>query len=129
MSLLHRTHHDDDTHRGRHRRGSAARSHEPDVTTVDPRPRRRMVIRERTWTFAPGSSISLVVGIGAIALGLVAMVRAGIDDSFATPVVEVLGFTHTAWLGLAEVGARRAPRPRRHRRPGAAAERRCSAPP
>ena len=32
------------------------------------------------------------------------MARAGIDGSFGTPVVEVLGFSHTAWLGLAEVG-------------------------
>ena len=59
---------------------------------------------ERTWTFAPGQLISLIVGIGFVAVGLLAMVRAGIDGSFETPVVEVLGFTHTAWLGLAEVG-------------------------
>ena len=45
--------------------------------------------------------MSLIVGVGAVAIGLVAMVRAGIDGSFETPTVEVLGFTHTAWLGLA----------------------------
>ena len=44
------------------------------------------------------------MGVGFVAVGLLAMVRAGIDGSFATPVVEVLGVTHTAWLGLAEVG-------------------------
>ena len=59
---------------------------------------------ERVWTFAPGQLVSLIVGVGAVAIGLVAMVRAGIDGSFETPTVEVLGFTHTAWLGLAEVG-------------------------
>ena len=63
------------------------------------------VIRERTWTFAPGQLISLAVGVGLVALGLVAMVRAGIDGSFRTPVVDVFGLSHTAWLGLAEVGA------------------------
>ncbi|MET0903866.1 MAG: hypothetical protein ABWZ52_11545 [Acidimicrobiales bacterium] len=59
---------------------------------------------ERVWTFAPGQLVSLIVGVGAVAIGLLAMVRAGIDGSFETPTVEVLGFTHTAWLGLAEVG-------------------------
>ena len=58
---------------------------------------------ERVWTFAPGQLISLIAGVGFVALGLLAMVRAGIDGSFDTPTVEVLGFTHTAWLGLAEV--------------------------
>ena len=76
---------------------------DPVVVTRDDRD--ETVIRERTWTFAPGQLISLVVGIGLVALGVVAMTRAGIDGSFKTPVVEVLGFTHTAWLGLAEVGA------------------------
>jgi hypothetical protein len=113
MSLLHRTHDRD-------------RVNDPDVvdrdttttrddTVVERRDRDPVVIRdrddrddvrytERTWTFAPGQLVSLAVGVGLVALGLVAMLRAGIDGSFGTPTVEVLGFTHTAWLGLAEVG-------------------------
>jgi hypothetical protein len=113
MSLLHRTHdrdrvddehvadrsdpdHDDTVVAHRHR--------DPEIVT-DRDDRDDVVVRERTWTFAPGQLISLVVGIGLVALGVVAMTRAGIDGSFKTPVVEVLGFTHTAWLGLAEVVA------------------------
>jgi hypothetical protein len=65
---------------------------------------RTATVRERTWTFAPGQIISFIAGVGLITVGLVAMLRAGIDGSFGTPVVEVLGYTHTAWLGLAEVG-------------------------
>lgn len=61
-------------------------------------------VRERTWTFAPGQLISFVIGVGLIIVGLVAMLRAGIDGSFGTPTVDVLTYTHTAWLGLAEVG-------------------------
>jgi hypothetical protein len=82
MSLLHReqVHHD----------------------TVDPAYSTRT--RERAWTFAPGQLVSLIIGIGVIAVGLVALVRAGIDGSLSEPVVEVLGYTHTAWLGIAEVG-------------------------
>jgi hypothetical protein len=108
MSILHRTH-------DRDRVDDADAVDRSDETTIGRRDRdpeivedrgraEDTVIRERTWTFAPGQLVSLVVGVGLVALGLVAMIRAGIDGSFATPTVEVLGFTHTAWLGLAEVG-------------------------
>lgn len=59
--------------------------------------------RERAWTFAPGQIVSLVVGVGAITIGLVAVIRAGIDGSLSEPVVQVLGYTHTAWLGIGEI--------------------------
>jgi hypothetical protein len=79
------------------------------VTTGDTRStaavrREPTTIHERTWTFAPGQLISFIVGVGLIIVGLVAMLRAGIDGSFGTPTVEVLDYSHTAWLGLAEVG-------------------------
>jgi hypothetical protein len=61
-------------------------------------------VRERRWEMAPGQIVSLVAGIGFVAVGLVAVLRAGFDGSLAEPVVDVLGFTHTAWLGLAEIG-------------------------
>lgn len=60
-------------------------------------------VRARRWDVAPGQLVSLIAGVGFVALGLVALVRAGFDGSMDTPVVEVLGFSHTAWLGLAEV--------------------------
>ena len=109
MSLLHRTRHDD--HAGHTQvvdRPSddtmvdERRHHERPVVTTDRDGEH--VTKERTWTFAPGQLVSLIVGVGAVALGLVAMLRAGIDGTFAEPVVDVLGFSHTAWLGLAEVG-------------------------
>lgn len=65
---------------------------------------RRTTVRERTWTFAPGQIVSFAAGIGLLAVGLVALIRAGVDGSLATPTVHVLTYTHTAWLGLAEVG-------------------------
>jgi hypothetical protein len=58
----------------------------------------------RSWTFAPGQIVSLIVGVGFVITGLIALVRADLDGSLATPVVEVLGYTHTAWLGIAELG-------------------------
>ena len=110
MSLLHRTHdrdHADDTHVVDRSEDSdtVIDSKHRDPVVVTDRDDRDHVVRERSWAFAPGQLISLIVGVGLVALGLVAMVRAGIDGSFGTPVVEVLGFSHTAWLGLAEVGA------------------------
>ena len=107
MSLLHRTR-DDDTviaDRDRHdedaRRDEAVRTdHDhPAVDTVD-----ATKTRERTWTFAPGQLISFAIGVGLIAMGVVALIRAGLDGSLARPTVEVLELSHTAWLGLAEVG-------------------------
>jgi hypothetical protein len=111
MSLLHRTHdkdHADDTHvvhRSDEHDTVVEPKHRDPVVVADRDDREDVVVRERTWAFAPGQLISLIVGVGLVALGLVAMVRAGIDGSFSTPTVEVLGFSHTAWLGLAEVGA------------------------
>ena len=61
-------------------------------------------VHERHWQFAPGQIVSLAAGLGFLIVGIVALLRAGIGDDLATPVVEVLGFTHTAWLGLAEIG-------------------------
>ena len=58
---------------------------------------------ERVRTVAPGQIISLIVGAAFIVVGVIALVRAEIDGSLAEPVVEVMGYTHTAWLGIAEV--------------------------
>jgi hypothetical protein len=114
MSLLHRTRNDDtvvadrdhdrdhvhdDDHDDDHERTE----HHEVVTTGDRPAEAATRVRERTWTFAPGQLISLAVGVGFIALGLVAMIRAGIDGNFDEPTVEVLRLSHTAWLGLGEV--------------------------
>jgi len=94
MSLLHRTRADDDVE-------VVDRDHVRHDTDAAITPSRT---KERSWTFAPGQLVSLAVGVGFIAVGVIAMIRAGIDGSFETPIVDVLRFSHTAWLGLAEVG-------------------------
>jgi hypothetical protein len=115
MSLLHRTRNDDRVDEPTVRSDDPVVVHRPDGppvverrdddTTVHEVERTDdYTIRERTSTFAPGQLVSLAVGVGFVALGLVAMLRAGIDGSFGNPTVEVLGLSHTAWLGLAEVG-------------------------
>lgn len=43
-------------------------------------------------------------GLALVGLGLVAVIRTGFEGSMSEPVKEVLGFTHTANLGLIEMG-------------------------
>ena len=52
--------------------------------------------------FAPDAIIAAVVGLVVMVVGLLAIVRGGFDGPMETPVVEVLGFTHTTTLGLIE---------------------------
>lgn len=64
----------------------------------------RETVQDRSWDFAPGQIVSLIVGALAIILGLLALIRAGLDSPLGVPVVDVAGLSHTAWLGLGEVG-------------------------
>lgn len=62
---------------------------------------------ERTTT--PGLRIGpiLAVAAGAVlaAVGAVALLRTGVDESWFTPEVQVLDADHTALLGVVEIGA------------------------
>lgn len=49
--------------------------------------------------------LAAAAGIVILVVGLLAVVRAGIDGPLSDPVVEVAGFTHTATLGIVEVVA------------------------
>jgi len=52
--------------------------------------------------FAPDSFVVGLVGLALLVIGLIAMVRAGFDGPMDDPVVNVIGFTHTATLGVIE---------------------------
>jgi len=54
--------------------------------------------------YAFDSVVVGLVGLAFLLIGLIAMTRAGLDGSMQDPVVEVLGFTHTATLGIIEAG-------------------------
>jgi len=54
--------------------------------------------------YAFDSVIVGLVGVAWLIIGLIAMIRAGFDGSMEEPVVEVMGFTHTATLGIIEAG-------------------------
>lgn len=54
---------------------------------------------------APDSIIAALVGLVMLVVGLIAIVRGGFDGPMSTPVVQVIGFTHTTTLGLLEIVA------------------------
>jgi hypothetical protein len=54
--------------------------------------------------YAVDSVVVGLVGLAFLVGGLIALTRAGVDGSMRDPVVEVLGFTHTATLGIIEAG-------------------------
>ena len=54
--------------------------------------------------FAPDAIIAGLAGLVILVTGLIAVVRGGFDGPMSTPIVQVLGFTHTTTLGLIEIG-------------------------
>jgi hypothetical protein len=62
---------------------------------------RRVVWHRR---FDPAAALRVVVGIALTVIGAVAAARAGFDGPLDEPVVQVAGISHTALLGVIEVG-------------------------
>ena len=58
---------------------------------------------ERGWS--PGQLLIALAGMCALAIGIVALVRTGLDAPLSTPIAPVMGWDHTALLGLFEIGA------------------------
>ncbi len=53
-------------------------------------------------SFSPDAMIASLAGVFLLVVGLVAMARAGFDGGVDANVVDVLGFSHTALLGIVE---------------------------
>jgi len=62
------------------------------------------VARSSQQRYAVDSIIVGVVGLALTIIGLLAVTRAGVHGPMDAPVVSVIGFTHTATLGLIEAG-------------------------
>ncbi len=60
-------------------------------------------MRSSRTRFEPDALICAGVGIVLAVTGLIAMIRAGFDGPMSLPVVSILGFTHTATLGIIEL--------------------------
>lgn len=65
----------------------------------------REVEIERTRSFSLGQLVSFVIGGLLLAMGIIALIRTGIDRPLDQPVEDILGWDHTPLLGLFEVGA------------------------
>jgi hypothetical protein len=63
----------------------------------------RRVATSRRGRFVFDSLVAGIVGLAFTIIGLLAVIRAGTHGPMDTPVVRVLGFTHTETLGLIEV--------------------------
>lgn len=61
---------------------------------------RRTTVRR---AFALDSIVAAAAGVVVLVVGLLAVVRAGLDGSMKEPIVDVAGFTHTAVLGGIEI--------------------------
>jgi len=75
-----------------------------EVVDAGPAVVHRRVATSSGRRFAIDSVIVGIVGLALVIVGLIAVTRAGVDGSMQEPVVHVIGFTHTALLGLIEVG-------------------------
>jgi hypothetical protein len=62
---------------------------------------RRVVSHRR---FDPAATLTVIGGIVLAVIGAVAMARAGLSGPLDQPVVQVAGATHTAILGMIELG-------------------------
>jgi hypothetical protein len=62
----------------------------------------RRVVRHRRVD--PAAALTVVAGIVLGVIGAVAMARAGLSGPLDQPVVQVAGVTHTAILGMVELG-------------------------
>jgi len=60
------------------------------------------VARSSQQRFAVDSVIVGVIGLALTVVGLLAVTRAGVHGPMDAPVVKVIGFTHTATLGMIE---------------------------
>ena len=61
---------------------------------------RRTVTHRR---FDPSAALTVIAGVVLAVIGAVAMARAGLSGPLDEPVVDVLGVTHTAILGIIEL--------------------------
>lgn len=80
----------------------AAVVHERVVVQPAPEVARTRTVAARRYD--PASALAVVAAIALGVVGAVAVARAGLDGPLDDPVVEVAGFSHTALLGLIELG-------------------------
>lgn len=64
----------------------------------------RQVRTSSGYRFTPDALVAAAAGLLLGVIGLIVVVRGGFSGPMSSPVVKVLGFTHTTTLGLIELG-------------------------
>jgi hypothetical protein len=82
---------------------------------VESTDRHDAILQQRPWVveeetvvergFSPGQILIVLAGIASLALGIAAVAKTGLDGSLSEPVESVLGWNHTALLGIIEIAA------------------------
>ncbi len=82
---------------------------------VEPTDRHDAILDQRPWVveeetvvergFSPGQILIVLAGAASLALGIAAVATTGLDGPLSQPVDEVLGWNHTALLGIIEIAA------------------------
>lgn len=76
----------------------------PAVTDLRADPGPEAITTETMVTWGPGQLVGMIVGVGMLILGTVALTRSGLDvNSLYSPHIEVAGLHHTPLLGVVEV--------------------------
>jgi hypothetical protein len=68
-------------------------------------PQARTTEVARARHFSPGQLVTGAVGVVLVIFGIIAVTRTGVDGSLNRPPTEILGLTHSAWVGFAELAA------------------------
>jgi len=76
----------------------------PEIQTSEAPFSQRQVRTTSGSRFTPDALIAAAAGVLLGVIGLIVIVRGGFSGRMSTPVVNVLGFTHTTTLGLIEIG-------------------------
>ncbi len=79
----------------------------PVARTIQPAP----VFTDRTssdstvsrQSFSVAAVLGAIAGLALLVIGIIALLRGGLDGPIDEPVVSVMGFTHTPLLGLVEI--------------------------
>jgi hypothetical protein len=69
---------------------------------VDTPVQRTSAVR-RDHRFSPGQIVSGALGVLLVVIGVIAVTRCGIDSTLNSPTTDILGLTHSSWVGIVEI--------------------------
>jgi hypothetical protein len=71
---------------------------------VDAVETRDVHVTETDSRFSPAQVVHAAIGVFLVVLGIISLVRGGLEGDLTDPTFELLGITHNAAIGLGELG-------------------------